>query len=214
MSTLSAALQSVPIAPELMGDQGIAQDQEFHVEDGQANGQGQPNATSSSYPGYANSSLRGEAAEDGWVYEGDRNGNGTGQIWDEGYSTQYPDNTLEPPQPAQHANPSQRATPSPLPDEQSDRKRKRSRNPTAKTRLPKSRLDKPDDPIEGEMEYEHPSRDIRLGAVFVHPIAGSAQACVRCHRIKRKCEGGKPRCAGCTKADVACVFELSPATSG
>jgi hypothetical protein len=63
------------------------------------------------------------------------------------------------------------------------------------------------------MEYAHPSRDPKLGPVFVHPPKEAAQACVRCHRIKRKCDAGRPRCKGCEKADVPCVFELSPATS-
>jgi hypothetical protein len=84
-----------------------------------------------------------------------------------------------------------------------------------------------------------PLEDTRHGPVFVHPPQGSIQACVRCHGIKRKCEalewslkingqgqaqegqtteGGvnwtKPRCSGCEKADVPCVFELAAASSG
>ncbi|RXK40294.1 hypothetical protein M231_02408 [Tremella mesenterica] len=66
---------------------------------------------------------------------------------------------------------------------------------------------------EGEVEYSHPSQDPKLGPVFVHPGPNASQACVRCHRIKRKCDTNKPRCMGCTKADVPCVFELTPATS-
>ncbi|ORY32288.1 fungal-specific transcription factor domain-domain-containing protein [Naematelia encephala] len=65
-----------------------------------------------------------------------------------------------------------------------------------------------------ELEYSHPSQDPKLGPIFVHPQPNAAQACVRCHRIKRKCDNARPRCAGCEKSDVACVFELSAATSG
>ncbi|WVQ85572.1 hypothetical protein IAT38_007738 [Cryptococcus sp. DSM 104549] len=68
-------------------------------------------------------------------------------------------------------------------------------------------------PEEGVLDYAHPSGDHKLGPVFVHPPQGAAQACVRCHKIKRKCDNARPRCAGCSKADVACVFELNPATA-
>lgn len=81
-----------------------------------------------------------------------------------------------------------------------------------RTKPRQSHAGEPDLP-EGELEYMHPSQDPKLGPVFVHPGPNAAQACVRCHRIKRKCDTGKPRCAGCTKADVPCVFELTPATS-
>lgn len=81
-----------------------------------------------------------------------------------------------------------------------------------RTKPRQSHAGEPDLP-EGDLEYMHPSQDPKLGPVFVHPGPNAAQACVRCHRIKRKCDTGKPRCAGCTKADVPCVFELTPATS-
>ncbi|WWC86261.1 uncharacterized protein L201_001134 [Kwoniella dendrophila CBS 6074] len=68
-------------------------------------------------------------------------------------------------------------------------------------------------PEEGILDFADPSGDFKLGPVYVHPPKGAAQACVRCHKIKRKCDNAKPRCAGCNKADVACVFELSPATA-
>lgn len=96
------------------------------------------------------------------------------------------------------------------------RPKKRSRTNTKRASLPNPEITDPsglDDTQLAEAEYEDPSRDWRLGPVFVQPPKGTAQACVRCHRIKRKCDGGRPRCAGCAKADVACVFELSPATS-
>jgi hypothetical protein len=63
-------------------------------------------------------------------------------------------------------------------------------------------------------EYEDPAGDWRSGVVYVHPAATANQACVRCHRIKRKCDNARPRCAGCWKADTPCVFEISPATAG
>jgi len=63
-------------------------------------------------------------------------------------------------------------------------------------------------------EYEDPNGDWRSGVVYVHPAATANQACVRCHRIKRKCDNARPRCAGCWKADTPCVFEISPATAG
>jgi hypothetical protein len=62
-------------------------------------------------------------------------------------------------------------------------------------------------------EYEDPGGDFRAGAVYVHPSNSANQACVRCHRIKRKCDNAKPRCTGCWKADTPCVFEISPATA-
>lgn len=67
---------------------------------------------------------------------------------------------------------------------------------------------------ETEVEYSHPSRDPKLGPVFLHPPKDAAQACMRCHRIKRKCDATRPRCKGCEKADEVCMFELSSATSG
>jgi hypothetical protein len=63
-------------------------------------------------------------------------------------------------------------------------------------------------------EYEDPTGDWRAGVVYVHPPSTANQACVRCHRIKRKCDNARPRCAGCWKADTPCVFEISPATAG
>ncbi|GMK58567.1 hypothetical protein CspeluHIS016_0600090 [Cutaneotrichosporon spelunceum] len=70
-----------------------------------------------------------------------------------------------------------------------------------------------DIPDDAEVEYADPDGDTTRGPVFVHPPKGAVQACVRCHRIKRKCDSAFPRCASCTRADVPCVFELSAATS-
>jgi hypothetical protein len=262
LNTLTAALENVsaqgqnlPIAPELMGDEGLPP---------------QRDPSTPGYPAYSNPSLR--QAEGGivggmnegsdWGYE---SRNVHDPIWDsQGYSTGTYQNNSNPnsnlndgtiPLPMSIPGTSYHNQPhntdlasengkntgvgtSTSTNTNTERKRKRTRAPlsdptnpdsnsTSKSRSnTKSRNghdlqhplfngDETQDPFQGQnIEYESPLKDIRLGAVFVHPPKGSAQACVRCHRIKRKCEGGKPRCQGCTKADVACVFELSPATSG
>ncbi|ORY31767.1 fungal-specific transcription factor domain-domain-containing protein [Naematelia encephala] len=68
--------------------------------------------------------------------------------------------------------------------------------------------------LEGqELEYEDPSADPTKGPVYIHPPKGVVQACVRCHKLKRKCDSVRPRCNGCGKAGASCVFELNPATS-
>ena len=86
--------------------------------------------------------------------------------------------------------------------------------PYKRARFSKSEATLPEIPPNAE-EYdrEDPSGIHTLEPVFVHPPVGATQACVRCHRIKRKCDNARPQCAGCSKAHVACVFELSPATS-
>jgi hypothetical protein len=63
-------------------------------------------------------------------------------------------------------------------------------------------------------EYEDPGRDYRAGAVFTYPASGANQACMRCHQIKRKCDNARPRCTTCSKSDMPCIFEMSPATAG
>ncbi|ORX35941.1 fungal-specific transcription factor domain-domain-containing protein [Kockovaella imperatae] len=100
------------------------------------------------------------------------------------------------------------------PAEESSKPRKRPR--ASKPRMSKSK----ENTINGlevgfEYDYEDPSSDYKAGVVFRHPKPGAApQACERCHKIKRKCDNARPRCAGCSKADEPCVFDLSPATSG
>jgi hypothetical protein len=84
--------------------------------------------------------------------------------------------------------------------------------PTKKRRRAKAAPTQ-DIPDGAEVEYEDPGGDRSRGPVFVHPPKGSVQACIRCHRIKRKCDGAWPRCASCARVDVPCVFELSAATS-
>lgn len=86
--------------------------------------------------------------------------------------------------------------------------------PTTTTRKRRRNKVPADLDLEGQdIEYEDPSGDHTQGPVFIHPPKGSVQACVRCHRIKRKCDGAWPRCASCLRADVPCVFELGVATS-
>ncbi|KAL1410592.1 hypothetical protein Q8F55_004609 [Vanrija albida] len=86
--------------------------------------------------------------------------------------------------------------------------------PTTATRKRRRNKAPADLDLDGQdIEYEDPSGDHTQGPVFIHPPKGSVQACVRCHRIKRKCDGAWPRCASCLRADVPCVFELSVATS-
>lgn len=95
------------------------------------------------------------------------------------------------------------ARPAPASPEATQKKKKRKVNPAK----PMEHI-----PEGAEVEYEQDGDPMR-GPVFVHPPKDAVQACVRCHRIKRKCDGARPRCSACTKADVPCVFELSPATS-
>ena len=62
-------------------------------------------------------------------------------------------------------------------------------------------------------EYEDPKGDFRTGVIYVHASATAAQACMRCHAIKRKCDNERPRCTGCSRADEPCAYEMNPATS-
>lgn len=101
------------------------------------------------------------------------------------------------------ANEGKDARPAPTSPEATQKKKKRKVNPAK----PMEHI-----PEGAEVEYEQDGDPMR-GPVFVHPPKDAVQACVRCHRIKRKCDGARPRCSACTKADVPCVFELSPATS-
>jgi len=266
LTTLSAALSTVPIAPELMGNEGLPPPRpssfDASTNPQEMNGNGAGNG--GGYTGYANSSLRdGElelgvgAALSGEVSgagarAGNRNGEneetsdvmlggpvgdeswgydqaGEPHLWESTYQNSYTDTTIPLPHDSTNStNPNiSQSNPNPIsslgdptPQIPGDNnaaqlKRKRSRNPNPNPR-PRPKTKDLEDPLENadNVEYEHPSKDFRLGSVFVHPPQGSAQACVRCHRIKRKCEGGKPRCTGCGKADVACVFELNAATSG
>lgn len=62
-------------------------------------------------------------------------------------------------------------------------------------------------------EYEDPSHDFRAGVIYVHAGPTAAQACMRCHAIKRKCDNNRPRCSGCSKSDEPCAYEMNPATT-
>jgi hypothetical protein len=217
LSTLSAALGQVPIAPELMGTDGGSQPLDNTAEPTSPDLTTQVASNGNTYPDYASSSTRDPNANidtsnglnpeesTPWAY--DQTGESS-QIWESTYPPYAPSPTA--PSAQQQDQQQQQAE-----DPSSLKRKRRQPNPNAKPRPPKRTIDT-EDPMSNtdNLEYEHPSKDIRLGAVFVHPPAESSQACVRCHRIKRKCEGGKPRCQGCSKADVACVFELSGATSG
>lgn len=97
------------------------------------------------------------------------------------------------------------AAPPPPSEPASERPKKRRRKAPA--------ANGSDIPEGAQVEYEDASGDPSRGPVFIHPPKGSVQACVRCHRIKRKCDGLWPRCKSCERSDVACVFELNPATS-
>ncbi|KAK8865930.1 hypothetical protein IAR55_001079 [Kwoniella newhampshirensis] len=217
LSTLSAALANgsasgMPIAPELLGDGGLPPDIDRRLsepEDGEDGGKQQP-----SFGGYQSSSAREEGSR-GW--QGYTNPPARHHHpWEEGYRdhTQPP---LSHPQPQPTYDD---GTTGNLSDEEEQPKpRKRPR--VSKPRQSKDRQNAggggPTDnglPTEGVLDFADPSGDLKLGPVFVHPPKGAAQACVRCHKIKRKCDNARPRCAGCSKADVACVFEISPATAG
>ena len=234
ISTLSAALastQNVPIAPELMGEEGMPPthltpgNNQNEIDDDQrrvsvgGNGPSEydagppPTSSHSSYGGFANSAAREE--DRGWVmsnaYTKDPSGR-SAHPWEEGYrelgfSSQAFDD------PHQQQQQQQQLPQQTLEDEMPRPPRKRSR--VSKPRQSRGGGDGKDDILDGmaDVEYEDPMQDPKAGPIFVHPPQGAAQACVRCHRIKRKCDNARPRCAGCSKADVACVFELSPATS-
>lgn len=179
ISTLSTALSSatVPIAPELMGVDGLPPDRRVSYDEVTYPGSSFNDHTG--YPGYQSSSARDDSS---WPYPPPPISN----HWSEGYRDAYPQ-----PEP----EPSSKGS-------GSGNVRKRAR-----PKLEPS----PEQP--GEYEHEHPSSDPKMGPVFIHPPKGAAQACERCHKIKRKCDNARPRCAGCSKADAACVFELNAATS-
>ncbi len=187
ISTLSAALadQPVPIAPELMGSEGLPPDRRTSYK--------QP-PSPTSYPGYHPSSARDESAP--WSYP-------------------PPSRSLHPWEDDCRDHPQSQPYPQPESDLNLPPSPKAKTQPRKRAR-PKVEPTSPDQEEQlgaREHEHEHPSGDPKMGPIFVHPPKGAAQACERCHRIKRKCDNARPRCAGCSKADVACVFELSAATS-
>ena len=197
-STLSAALDSenAQIAPELMGAEGMPPLSSSHR--GQDYDPGNPGGYGS---GFASSAARDEGHNSGHNSWGSYASSGRNMHpWEEGYRDESYLGGVPLDEPKD-----EEAT-----EEQRGRKRPRASKPRAS----KGKEDVVDI-LDGsaEVEYEDPSHDYKMGPVFVHPPAGTAQACVRCHRIKRKCDNAKPRCAGCGKADVPCVYELNSATS-
>ena len=206
MSTISAALSTdaLPIAPELLENDGMPQDDPAQSQEA-ANGNkrrgsdhyddGPPHDSSSYGGGFQNSAARDEGDRTDWMSSYGQSAGMSMHPWEEGY--REAEN-----QPAE-------ADAAESTEESKPRKRPRQSKTKAKEK------ENPDNTLEEgyEYDYEDPSRDVKAGAIFRHPLPGAPQACIRCHRIKRKCDNARPRCAGCSKSDVACVFELSPATS-
>ncbi|WVW82313.1 hypothetical protein I302_104319 [Kwoniella bestiolae CBS 10118] len=226
ISTLSAALEngsdpSMVIAPELMGEDGLPPNikRRGSHSDHDAGDQS-PHGINSN--GYQSSSARDERS--GWG-NGSYSAGGNSRHphpWEEGYrddshqqhDPEYSTSGLQ--------DQDQPPTEGDKDGENEDGSKSDKPKPRKRARVSKPRQSKDnrngvkDDgiPEDGVLDYADPSGDFKLGPVYIHPPKGAAQACVRCHKIKRKCDNAKPRCAGCNKADVACVFELSPATAG
>ena len=186
---LSAACagQSIPIAPELLIADGVPPMRGLHHEiASQSNGIASPN-----HGGFQSSSARDEDMR--WAYSAPPIR--TDPPW-EGKAHAYRDTKQY--HPVELPEGSQCSPVKP---------RKRARISKSEATLPEVHASAK------EYDREDPSGNYIPGPVFVHPPVGATQACVRCHRIKRKCDNARPKCAGCSKARVACVFELSPATS-
>lgn len=212
-TTLSSALgtdPNVPIAPELIGEGGMPPDsKKSPALDPQLTSAAQ-NVPGSGYPGFANSNARGD--DQPWGEGGDDYSR-TASDWqnnyraDEYHYAQHEGGLVEGNN-GEHVE----MTNAQVEDDGGEEGRKPKKRPRV-SKPRQSKIDK-EDPLAGaQVEWEDPSQDPKAGPVFIHPPPGTAQACVRCHRIKRKCDQARPRCQGCGKADVPCVFELSPATS-
>ncbi|WVF70470.1 hypothetical protein IAT40_005260 [Kwoniella sp. CBS 6097] len=240
ISTLSSVLDSsangsMMIAPELMGEEGLPPSIKRKATDDD-NGDASPtgadgdngnnnniNNGNNSSKGYQSSSARDEPASGsgGWG-NGENYPSGDDRHshpWDEAYRDEHRSQSQGPA--AQPGQPQPQSSEYPMEgskdenDDNGDKPKPKKRARVSKPRQSKASNGGPKDdgiPEEGVFDYADPSGDFKLGPVFVHPPKGAAQACVRCHKIKRKCDNARPRCAGCSKADVACVFELSPAT--
>ena len=195
ISTLSAALasQPVPIAPELMGVEGLPPRRITEYDES-----GPPNHQAPSYGGYQPSAAREDGgAEFAYAQPSPRSAHP--------HEALYQDHSLARLPPARDHAEEDGLDPHPKPRKRQKVTRPRALENDSPTELGLERGQ--------EAEYEYASHDAKTGPIFVHPPKGAAQACVRCHRIKRKCDNARPRCAGCGKANVACVFELSPAAS-
>ena len=219
---------SIQIAPELMGEQGLppsdqpSQQQQQHSNATSTRRTPQPDpptaqdGPSEGYPGFASSNARG----------GDSDPNNQ---WDAAvYGTGLTDKGLPPWANAYYTYPSDPSSALPTVEttlaaaaqegkdvsgEMTDQEGPKSKKRPRPSKPRQSKIDKEPLVDIADMIFENNEQDIRTGPVFVHSPAGTAQACIRCHRIKRKCDQARPRCQGCSKADVACVYELSPATS-
>ncbi|TYJ51862.1 hypothetical protein B9479_007554 [Cryptococcus floricola] len=215
--SLAAALEHdnpdhpIQIAPELMGDAGAPPD---IPRTDQEHAQAAADATQN-FGSYQNSSARDDDFRN-W----DNGSNGVpGQRtnpWDDGYRD-HPSRAHSPSGQNYSYNDQSGASGHDGVNDNggdgSDKPRKRARQSKPRGAVEKNGLNADGLPEEGVLDFAHPSGDFKLGPVFVHPPKNVAQACVRCHKIKRKCDNARPRCAGCGKADVACVFELNPATA-
>ncbi|OCF42302.1 hypothetical protein I317_03922 [Kwoniella heveanensis CBS 569] len=235
ISTLSSVLDSssngsMMIAPELMGEEGLPPSIKRKAEDdenGEAPSTGTDanktnsssnnnnNNTSSGSKGYQSSSARDEPASGARWGNGEtftEEGDGHSHPWEGGYRDEHRSQSQGPGPSHEHGHAEGQKDEN---EDNADKPKPKKRARVSKPRQSKDRNGGPKDdgiPEEGVFDYADPSGDFKLGPVFVHPPKGAAQACVRCHKIKRKCDNARPRCAGCSKADVACVFELSPAT--
>ncbi|WRT64142.1 uncharacterized protein IL334_001071 [Kwoniella shivajii] len=236
ISTLSAALEngtdsSMVIAPELMGEEGLPPSIRRRPSDTENEGGAAEPARGLSSNGYQSSSARDERS--GWDNSGSTYNSGLRHTnpWEEGYrdhssnlqqqqqdqqneSSDYhmEQHSLDNGNGEDNANDNEHENGTSI-DKPKPRKRPRTSKPRQSKDNRGDGLKDDGIPEKGVLDYADPSGDIKLGPVYVHPPKGAAQACVRCHKIKRKCDNAKPRCAGCSKADVACVFELSPATA-
>ncbi|OCF55457.1 hypothetical protein L486_06940 [Kwoniella mangroviensis CBS 10435] len=221
ISTLSAALEntsnsSMVIAPELMGEEGAAPN--IKRRGSQSEHEGDESSHGINSNGYQSSSAREERA--GWGNGSYTTGNRHPHPWEEGYRDEshhdadYPSQTAIPQdQPSNEGENKDEEGNEDKGDKPKPRKRARVSKPRQSKDNPNNGVKDDGIPEDGVLDYADPSCDFKLGPVYIHPPKGAAQACVRCHKIKRKCDNAKPRCAGCNKADVACVFELSPATA-
>ena len=212
-TTLSSALGgdgTVPIAPELIGEGGMPPDngKKSPALDPQLATAGQ-NVPGPGYPGFANSNARGD--DQPWGEGGDDYSR-TATEWQTDYRTDEYHYGQHGAAHVEGNNENLDVSATQAEDDGGEDGRKPKKRPRV-SKPRQSKIDK-EDPLAGaQVEWEDPSQDPKAGPVFIHPPPGTAQACVRCHRIKRKCDQARPRCQGCGKADVPCVFELSPATS-
>nr|ODO02745.1 hypothetical protein L204_01484 [Cryptococcus depauperatus CBS 7855] len=212
LPSLAAALadsdthQTIQIAPELMGDS--TNTSMAPRDPGNHHSSEALSASHQAFGNYQNSSARNHGYRDSWA-TGPNHSTRTQIPWEEGYRD-HPSQSGAPHNQAYVYHDHTGASIMAHDNSQQKLIRKRARQTKSRDR---NGVDEHGLPEDGVLDFGHPSGNFKLGPVFIHPPKGAAQACVRCHKIKRKCDGGKPRCAGCSKADVACVFEINSATS-